>query len=242
MPRGTAHSDQAKASAATPADTSEVLRPKRSAPSRVQPHPDARHREHAARHGEQDPGAERDQPGEEHRLVEHRDVVAHHRPAGAGERRGRHQRRAGEREREPRPSQRQGARAAVQAPQRAGKGEKPHQHRQVDVRHQRDVEEIDQREHVLDPRRARGDQQERQHPRGGERDQREQQPARGERTARVRGQWQGIGIHDSTIPPRCGSKSMLRTRPAPSATPCSRSAPPTVTRSRWRPAGTARRR
>ena len=33
MPRGTAHHDQAKASAATPADTSEVLRPKRSAPT-----------------------------------------------------------------------------------------------------------------------------------------------------------------------------------------------------------------
>ena len=123
---------------------------------------------------------------------------------------------------------------SVQAPQHAGQRDEPHQHRQVDMHHQGDVEEVGHRQQPVDAGRARQHQQHREQARADQRRQAEPEPAARQFQAGVarhrdavsgmpdwvagsgnRGRADsgsdGQCAHDSVIPPCWASKSMTST-------------------------------
>ena len=149
------------------------------------PHTDRRNRRHGAQHQQRAAGGKRQQAGKKQRVLQYRNVVAHECIAGTQERRQRHHQRAACRQRKPRPAERQRASRRVETPQHAAEGEEPHQHRQVDVHHQRGMEKIRPRNQRLHPGRARQHQQHGENTGTEQRQQSEQQPADRETAAGV---------------------------------------------------------
>ena len=109
----------------------------------------------AAQHQRRETGAEQEEPGDKDRIAQYRNVIRHDRFAAADERRERHQRHSERAAPQGKPAPAHGMGRAVDAPQHAGNGDEPYQHRQVDMGYQRDVEEIRDRKEVLQDRGAR---------------------------------------------------------------------------------------
>ena len=122
------------------------------------------------------PRAEQDEPGEKRARLDHGDIVGHHRRAAEKRRHGDDRGPRGRQDQRS-PADRQRARRAVEAPQHAGKGDEPHEHRQVHVRDQRDEEEIGDRKQPREPRRARQHQQDREDAGGRQRGHAQREPA-----------------------------------------------------------------
>ena len=106
-------------------------------------------------HQYQEANAEYAEADEEHGILQHRHIVVHQRMAFSGKRGNDDDCRAEAGQRERYPAADQAARGIGVAPENPGKGEKPDQHGEVDVDHQRGAEKIDPGDDLLEEGRAR---------------------------------------------------------------------------------------
>ena len=183
---------------------------------------DAQHRSkhQTAQHQRGETGAEDEEPGDKDRVAQHRNVIRHDRFTVADERREGHQPHAERTGPQCKPAPAHCMGGAVDAPQHGGNGDEPHQNRQVNVGHQRDVEEIRNGEKILQNRRARQHQQHREYARTDQRKQTQPQPCARQRFPGTVRRWQSVigrghigRAHCSVIPPSSWLKSITSTLP-----------------------------
>ena len=146
-------------------------------------HAHRRRRQHRAQTQQCDAQTEQGQADQKDAAVEHRDVIGHHRCRRSNKGCQTHQQGSQRGQAEGGPCQRGPACRTAQRPERTAKSQKPDQHRQVNVHHQRDAKKVGHGEQRLQLWRARKHQQDGEQSGGQQGGQAERQPGHGERLA-----------------------------------------------------------